>query len=390
MTNLPSTHPGQRRGSGFSLVELLVALAVSLFLLGGVLQIYLGSKQTYNAVEQVSRMQENARYALHVIAEAARDAGYTGCSTGLGPLTNTLKQATDLAYNFSLGVDGFEASGSGPGATISYTTENPTAGGTWDKTLPTDIAAVAIPGSDILVLRGPAGGNIPIARNNSSSQLFAHHTGTDANTCPGGVDKIDGICPGDILLVSNCRFSRVFQATGLTESSASPCSSTEKCANITHAASGTPGNDITSWGGASAPAQERFGPDSEILRLQTQIFFVGVGADGGPSFYQQVNGGPLQELVSGVENMQVLYGEDSDADGVANQYRPFNSVGDPTQVVSLRVGLLLRTDAPVGPATNTRTYQLNGVTSASATTIDPFDDRRGRTVFNTTLKLRNR
>ena len=120
------------------------------------------------------------------------------------------------------------------------------------------------------------------------------------------------------------------------------------------------------------------------------MFFVGVGGDGSPSLYQRTNANAATELVSGVENMQILYGQDSDDDGVANRYHTANSVTDFQQVVSLRLSLLLRTDEPISQETNTKTYLLNGVTAASATTIDPFNDQRGRYVFSSTVKLRNR
>lgn len=380
--------------AGLSLVELMIALALGLFLLVGVLQIFVGSKQTYNAVEQISRMQENARYAMHVISRAGRNAGYNGCSTGLGPLTNTLNNATSVAYDFSTGVNGFEAGNSGPGDSITISSENPAASGTWSPATPPDnITAIAIPGSDILVMRGPSGNNIPISKNNNSAQVFAKFIGIEPGVCPGNTDGINGLCPGDILLITDCTKSLVFQATKLQENTANPCSPNAKCVNIVHDASrNDPGNNDTSWGGSSSPENERFGPDSEILRLQTIAFFVGVSADSDahPSLYQRINERTPQELVSGVENMQVLYGEDTDGDDVADIYRSVNNVIDLQQIVSLRVSLLLRTDDPISPTLNTQTYLLNGVTAASAITIDPFDDHRGRYVVTSTIKLRNR
>lgn len=386
-------HPSSHRScAGLSLVELMIALALGLILMAGVINIFVGSRQTYNAVEQISLMQENARYAMDLISRSARNAGYSGCSTGQGPVTNTLNSATSVAFDFSTGVNGFEANSSGPGSTITITSENQTASGTWTVgTVPGDITAVAISGSDILVVRGPIGNNIAISKDNNSAQIFAKHLGTVDDACPGNVNKINGICPGDILLLTDCSKSRVFQATSLNENTATPCSPTDKCVNILHDASRSdPGNAVTSWGGSSAPEDERFGPDAEVLRIQTTVFFVGVGADGTPSLYQRINASAVQELVSGVENMQVLYGEDTNADGIANRYLTVNSVTDLQQVVSLRVSLLLRTNNPISSTVNTQTYLLNGVTAASATTIDPFDDRRGRYIFTSILKLRNR
>lgn len=65
-----------RAEGGFSIVELMIALMLGLILLGGVLQVFLSSRQTYSANEAMSRMQENGRFALEFIARSARLAGY--------------------------------------------------------------------------------------------------------------------------------------------------------------------------------------------------------------------------------------------------------------------------------------------------------------------------
>ncbi|MDP2244420.1 PilW family protein [Pseudomonas sp.] len=66
----------QYRQCGMSIVELLVALVISLLLMTGVVQVFLSSKQTYASNESASRLQENGRFALEFIAQSARHAGY--------------------------------------------------------------------------------------------------------------------------------------------------------------------------------------------------------------------------------------------------------------------------------------------------------------------------
>lgn len=63
---------------GFSLVELMVSLTIGLLLIAGIAQIYLSSKQSYNVQDNLARMQEAGRYAVHVISEDLRLAGYWG------------------------------------------------------------------------------------------------------------------------------------------------------------------------------------------------------------------------------------------------------------------------------------------------------------------------
>ena len=85
--------------TGISLIEIMIALLIGTFLLGGVLQIFIGSKQTYRMQENLSRLQENGRLALDLIGRDIRMTGYWGCLarasgdiTG-GDSTITLKAA---------------------------------------------------------------------------------------------------------------------------------------------------------------------------------------------------------------------------------------------------------------------------------------------------------
>ncbi len=61
---------------GLTLVEILVALMISAFLIAGVIQLFIGSKQTYRGHDALSRIQENGRFALDSMARDIRMAGY--------------------------------------------------------------------------------------------------------------------------------------------------------------------------------------------------------------------------------------------------------------------------------------------------------------------------
>ena len=66
---------------GFSLVEIMVALGISLFILAGIGYVYTNSKQTYRVQDQLSRLQENGRLAFEYLTRDIRMAGYWGCGT---------------------------------------------------------------------------------------------------------------------------------------------------------------------------------------------------------------------------------------------------------------------------------------------------------------------
>ena len=65
-----------KKQSGFTLVELMVASTVGLILVAIIAQIYIGSKQTYRTQDDLSRLQEEGRYAMELINRSLRLAGY--------------------------------------------------------------------------------------------------------------------------------------------------------------------------------------------------------------------------------------------------------------------------------------------------------------------------
>jgi len=109
------------------------------------------------------------------------------------------------------------------------------------------------------------------------------------------------------------------------------------------------------------------------------------GADGNGLFCTNDATGASgwQEIVPGVENMQILYGQDTDGDANANVYGQIGSV-NPLQIVSVRISLLLRSPTDTSQFKNANSYVLNGVTIPAA------NDSRVRRVVNFTTNLRNR
>ncbi|WP_223470073.1 PilW family protein [Massilia soli] len=65
-----------RRQRGLGLVEVLVAMALGLVMLGAVGYLFVGSKQMNRTQADQARMQESARNAMDVLGKALRQAGY--------------------------------------------------------------------------------------------------------------------------------------------------------------------------------------------------------------------------------------------------------------------------------------------------------------------------
>lgn len=111
--------------------------------------------------------------------------------------------------------------------------------------------------------------------------------------------------------------------------------------------------------------------------IADNVFSIGTGANGRSSLF--CNG---TAVVDGVENMQILYGEDTDADGSVNTYRTA-AAANMANVKSVRLEILVATDLEVGSDTAAKQYNLLG------TAYGPFNDRRLRRVYGTTVQLRN-
>lgn len=83
------------RTSGFTLVELMVALALSIFLVGGVSLTYLSGRATSGEAETLARMQENIRFASDFLVRDVRNAGFRD------HLTLTFQQYQDIGTEFA-------------------------------------------------------------------------------------------------------------------------------------------------------------------------------------------------------------------------------------------------------------------------------------------------
>jgi type IV pilus assembly protein PilW len=75
-----------RVSKGFGLIELLIALALSLIVVLGVVQVFIASKNTYVSQNAAATMQEDARFVLSKMIQEIRMVGMFGC---LGTITDS-------------------------------------------------------------------------------------------------------------------------------------------------------------------------------------------------------------------------------------------------------------------------------------------------------------
>ncbi|MBB5210921.1 PilW family protein [Microbulbifer hydrolyticus] len=347
-----------RSQRGISLVELMISITIGLILMTGVVQLFLSSRATLSTQQALSRVQESGRLAMEFLARDIRMAGYMGCMSRNLNFHSTLNNADSFAYKFEVAIEGLDNVGA---------------------TLPTGYPTNIVEGTDVLVLRSASGEAVSVTKNNDSAQLFALNTGTEAS-CDAGEKSFSNLCENDILVVSDCTKARVFQATTIQDVAG------ETWINIKHASSGSPGNAEPSWGGNSNP-EETFGTDSEIIKMNTAVYYVRNNQDSGqPTLWQEINGSAPQELLDGVEDMQLLYGLDTSGDGIPDNYvtaAAVNTADAWEDVSSVRVQLLVQSSED-NLLSEAQPYTFNGVTNSAP------GDRRLRQVFINTVGIRSR
>jgi type IV pilus assembly protein PilW len=76
----------KQQNRGFGLIELLIALALGLIVVLGVVQIFIAAKNTYVSQNTAAAMQEDARFVLSKMIQEIRMVGMFGC---LGTITDS-------------------------------------------------------------------------------------------------------------------------------------------------------------------------------------------------------------------------------------------------------------------------------------------------------------
>ena len=64
------------KNSGFSLLELLIALGLGVFMLAGIVQVTVGSKQAFEVIHAQAASQEAGRFGMSFVGRSTRSAGY--------------------------------------------------------------------------------------------------------------------------------------------------------------------------------------------------------------------------------------------------------------------------------------------------------------------------
>ena len=327
------------------MVELMVALTLSLILTLVVGQVYVSNNQAYRLQEAQSRIQENGRFALEFLAKDVRRVGGMGClSVENTPLVIANSSPSITPATSIMGYDATQTS-TYPVSASSY------GNATWNPVAPGNISALA--GTDILSIQfaEPCGGHLqtPVVGMTASPSF----TIPSSSTC--------SIQVATELVLSDCSQIEVFRADSVSPITISSLSNNNTQDHFTYS----------------------HNEDAEVMLFHAYTYFI-QPFNSEPTLYRMDNAAAspsAQPLIEGIEDMQLLYGIDLNSDLSIDQYVTAGAVGGLwANVIALRVDLVLRSTGVGGNNLTTAATACNGVA---------VTDSRLRRCYSFTINLRN-
>lgn len=312
---------------GFNLVELMVAMVIGIFLVAGALRVYTQSQSALIVSEQAARLQENARYALQVVERDVRAADLWG-------LTNNSQEI--------LGSD--------------------------DPTQPV----------------APLAANSGDCENNWSIHIDMAIEGSNnanpyQNSCIPTTEYMTG---SDVLVLRHAQSAPVDQV--------------DLESGVIYVRSAT--KNGTLFVGPNEPSG--YGTDSINSELSSIAYWISNSSDNDPNVpslrrsYLTTDGvNPVvinEEVIPGVEDMQVQYGVDTTGDQSVNSYLDFDDVVDPDSIMVARVWLRIRAERTEQGYNEDVTYNYADQSYKSTDSGDAMEPRYRRLLVTKTIEMRNR
>ena len=325
-----------KKQHGFSMVELMIAMVITLILLAGISQVFLSSKKSFTIQDSLARQQENGRYVINTLGQDLRRAGYMGALEGIATAGGTEGEATENGTC-------------------------PSNDNTWGRMLDSRVYGM----------------------NDTNTS----HLSGATYACIPNADYLRG----DILVM---RYQAPWIVGGLT----TPAFEDDRLYLRSSLSMATlfKGKDEADLGNGLAAMQGR---TAELIARAYYVGPSASGTCEGaavPALFREsldANGRPVaEEIAYGIDNFQVRYGVDLNGDGSVEQYfdagaPELNTVNEWDGVIDAQVWVLTRSECPeTGFDTTGTTFAMGDVD------YDPADTAgRGyrRQLYQTTITLRN-
>jgi Tfp pilus assembly protein PilW len=310
-----------------TLVELMIAMALSLMLSGAIISVFVNNSYSFNQDENVLRLQDDARHALREVAFEISMAGHYAELL----VADAVTPDGDLAIGTDCGPAGelnwmYRTTETGSGNTLSITAMDNVTNGQVGAAHSCFAAGEVLEGTDIVVIKRVAGAEAAATTN------------------------------GRIYLRTNGNVGLLYRAP----------------------LPATPSIPVP-----VPRADWEYRPSIFYIRQ-----FANTAGDGIPTLCKKVLQGAAPNmatecLATGIENLQIEYGIDTTEDGNTNMYVPAPTLTQMQSVVSARISLLARTTDIDTRYTNEKTFSIS-----NAPDYTP-DDSFHRRVFSTTVSIQN-
>jgi len=313
---------GGGRMTGFTLIELMVAMLLGLIVIGGVVSVFLANQQVYRTNNALGDVQDSSRVAFEMLAQNIREAGLLGCSNN-GQVANVLQNGPNAGgsvwwADWSNALRGY---GNGTAANPALTTGA--------------AAGNQVSGTDSLMLLNAADVGLSIAGQNQATATFT------LNAANGD------LAAGRVMIVCDPDHATIFRASSY-DSSAKTVGFAQLPAGGTSAVNCSTGLGYPSVCTPVGTAYV-FGANASIARLAAGVWYIGSNPDLGRSLYRadvDTSAGTVtsQEMVRGVTSMDIRYHEAAQPSFVSAK-----DVSDWSAVNAVQVSLAMQSaDARAG------------------------------------------
>lgn len=313
----------RRRQAGLSLMELMISITIGLFLLVGLSTVFMTSNRTYIDLSRASQQIENGRFAVQVLGDDVALAGFYGRYalqlTVPGALTDPCEidpaAASTLRTAAAFPIQGYNALSGDPSG--------------WTNGPSCLSDANHLDGTDVLVVRRADTAETAVA-SLVAAQVYIQANADPTNSSNPVIKA--GVATNFPLKNKDPAITAPIRKYHVHIYFVAPCS--------------IPSGGV---GTACTSSSDGGNPIPTLKRLELTI-------DPSDSTRKML----LVSLVEGIENFQVDYGVDTDADGVPNgNYLTLPAaVADWANVVAVRLNVLARNLEPTTGFTDTKVYAM--------------------------------
>jgi type IV pilus assembly protein PilW len=335
---------------GFSLIEMMTALVLGLFMVSVAAGVFLTSNRNFRQDEAISRMQENARHALRIMSGDLAMIGFWGPLVDMVAINNQVRDCTGTDAGNPVACGGFFS----------------------NSILTANLSADCGPGT---TATAPSYWMYDV---NSSVQIINQATPDSAATTFGCIDSADFIGGTDVLAIKR------LQGKALAADRAA----SEDDGDVFLRTNGDSGMLLGYQSSVAAPS------DAEDWRYQVNVYYIQDhfidDADAIPTLYRKtLDGNGLTAetggVAQGIEYFHVTFGVDASSDGVPDFYVAQPTTAEMRAAVTARLYVLVRSVDEDPQYSNNKTYTLGGVVRDYSGSPDHYYRR----VFTTTVQLRN-